>query len=118
MIGWSIQLDSAFPDAVDFLVRSPAPVPKDRYSNPYLYLELSESGLEARYPNSVAKLLRRILESEPGFPYVDPIDELVRKLIPTEAEKRVLLDICERLGALGYTQAAELKRLVESSGQN
>lgn len=118
MAAWPMQLDSAFPEAVDRFVQSPLPTAKNNHSNSYLYLLLKNSGFEARYHNDVAKFLRRMLESESALPYGDPIDELLRKLIPTDANRGILLDICERLGVLGYQGAAELKRLVQSSGQN
>jgi len=116
MLGWLLHLDGAFPDAVNLLLRSPAPISRDNHSSTYLYMALNDSRIENLYPDALARCILHLLKSDVQLPFPDPIDEMVQRLIPTAADRNALVGICERLAEFGYGRAATLKLLVESSG--
>lgn len=114
MAGWLPHLGSAVPEAMGFLLQGPRPAPRDNHANLSLYMQLNDSHMDAQYPQEVALYLRWLLDYETGAPYLSPIDAVVRRLIAGAAERAVLIQICERLGVLGYpSEAAELRGLVE-----
>ena len=79
-------------------------------------MQLNDLQIDAQYPQEVALYLRCLLDSEAGAPYLNPIDAVIRRLIASAADRRVLIEICERLSVLGCpAEAAELRNLVGPS---
>ena len=116
MAGWLIHLGSAMPEALELLLQGPRPVPRDNHANLSLYMQLNDLQIDAQYPQEVALYLRCLLDSEAGAPYLNPIDAVIRRLIASAADRRVLIEICERLSVLGCpAEAAELRNLVGPS---
>ena len=116
MAGWLIHLGSAMPEALGLLLQGPRPTPRNNHANLSLYMQLNDLQIDAQYPQEVALYLRCLLDSEAGAPYLNPIDAVIRRLITSPADRRVLIQICERLSVLGCpAEAAELRNLVGPS---
>src|ERR1019366_6995489 len=111
-----IHLGSGMPEALGLLLQGPRPIPRDNHANLSLYMQLNDLQIDAQYPQEVARYLRCLLDSEAGAPYLNPIDAVIRRLIASAADRRVLIEICERLSVLGCpAEAAELRNLVGPS---
>ena len=98
MVEWSIELEDAFPEAVGLILKSPEAEGPD-LTGPCLRLQ--KSGVWRRYPRESALLLSFLVKSQSRFPAGDYIIDLVRELAPLGAETGVLVEVCQRLAALG-----------------
>ena len=75
-----------------------------------LFYELGDSGLAQAEPELVARLLRHVLAGALQLPWqCDQVDALVREFINANANRGVLLDICEAMARLKCPSAAELR---------
>lgn len=110
---WPLQLPHVFAEAVQLLVKSPPPVSGDEYEVTFLLMQLQESSTGKEQPNELAVLILYLLQAATKLAAADSVSALVQRLIPTTAERHVLVAICERLATLGFSaDAADLKRRI------
>jgi len=116
MIGWSLHLASAFPEAVDMVCQSPGGISAD--NSLYFYHELLQASVARLYPQPCARLLRHLLAKTSAgalFYWFDDIDSLIRQIATSEdPPKDILEQICEDLARLGYATANDLRSFVEN----
>ena len=74
MAEWSTELEDAFPEAVDLILKSPSAESGDMTR---LYLGLQKSGLSRTYPRESARLLRFLVQSQKRLPFGDYTADLV-----------------------------------------
>jgi hypothetical protein len=111
MANWSVELEDAFPEAVESILKGPG---AERGDMTVLYVRLRQSDIWRTHPRESALLLRWLAQSESRLPFGDYIVGLVKDLAPLGASTAVLVEICQRLAELGDTRAEDLKRYVES----
>ena len=113
MAEWPLQLQEVFAQAVQLLLKSPAPVTKDEYHYAFVLMQLQESSAGNRQPTALAHFILYLLQAASRLDAPDSVRALVLRLIPTDAERTVLVAICERLAVLGFSvDAAELKQRI------
>jgi hypothetical protein len=114
MVNWGPQLGPAFPAAVEKICSSPTP---KQDTSSFIYRELCESGHPDSDANSVAKLVLHLLRSDwsPTHDF-DQVEVLFIRISDSGAEKQDLLDICDELARLGFSEAARLRTLVGPEG--
>jgi hypothetical protein len=112
MIDWSLNLTPVFPEVVANICAS-IPSTVIMYSRRFLP-RLADSGNASRYPEDVANLLRYLLPhaSQP-FMHCEHVTTMFRQLLRSgEVAHSTLDQICNELGALGCSNAAELRELL------
>ncbi len=109
MVNWCIHLKPVFPEVVDKICESPRPT----LTHTFIFWSLARTDLPKRFPRSSGQLLRQLLVSvsEPFYDF-DNAQELVGRLVPTDASREDLLWACNELARLGYPGAAELRALI------
>ena len=109
MVEWIPHLGAAFPAAVKRICASPSPY----LEHTYLYTELRDKKVAANYPEAVTQLLRHLLpNADQTFLHCDEVEQLVRSLVGSVAQRPELILVCDDLARLGCPNAAELRKLV------
>jgi hypothetical protein len=118
MVRWTPELDGAFPEAVLRIIESPKPIWGDAFSD-FIYDELAGTDYPDRCPGLTAKLVLHLLRSGLGSHFAfGSVEGIAKRAAVARAEKRDLLDICDQLARLGYTQASNLRNAIEVSLQS
>ena len=113
MVQWARRLGPVFPQAVEKVCAVPVVLDRSRL----IFYDLRTSDLVTLHPTPTARLVHHILRNLPELLYeCGFVDEVVRRLLETGADRSALLSICEEMARLGCRTAADLRAAVANSG--
>jgi Domain of unknown function (DUF4020) len=109
MVEWAVWFKTSFPDVAEYVYKGPAP----KREHSIMFEELMESDLLTRHPSAVARFVLYLLRNR-VFPlyYFDPIEKIVHILRPFRESRNDLVQICQQLSELGYSEAGRLRNLI------
>jgi len=112
MVNWALAMAPVFGEAVDLLTQGPRPDPK--LGTVIYVLENERSEAVDQHPDAVLRLVEWLLEG--GIDQWTLSKEIETFLLKLPRRKFLLprlINICQRLAALGYIGAGDLKRRLE-----
>lgn len=110
MLDWALHLGAAFSEAVEMLCRGEKPETQHNF----VYEELANAELRHEFPKAASQFMLLLLKIE-GHSYFDfnAVDGFVREMKTAAGTRAALVEICEQLALLGYSNAGELRKFVQ-----